>query len=373
MILRELEQVINGKIHSGKVIILLGPRQAGKTTLLNKIIKQNNENVLMLNADDPTVLQLLDRPNSVEIENIIGENSIVLIHEAQRVHEIGITAKIIADQFKHVQLIMSGSSSFELTQHTNEPLTGRKWTYKLWPISWNEWQNHVGYLKSEQDLENRLVLGFYPDVLNNPTNSTEVLSELTDSYLYKDILMYSNLKKPLGIKKLLQALAYQVGNEVSLRELSEIVGIDPKTIDKYIDVLEKSFVVFRLNPLSRNLRNEIKTNRKIYFYDNGIRNSIIGQLQALSVRNDAGQLWENFLMSERVKRIHYSRLIVNTYFWRTNRQQEIDYVEEINGSFYAYEFKWNPKRKVRFPDNFTKSYDAETKIISRNNYRELIG
>lgn len=372
MIDRQVKQLIVERLFKGKVIILLGPRQVGKTTLLNQLLSQWNDRLLNLNADDPIVLKLLDRPNTAQIRQIIGNNSIVFIDEAQRINEIGLTSKIIVDQFNSIQLILSGSSAFELSQQTHEPLTGRKWTFKLWPVSWQEWEGHIGFVGAEQDLDNRLVFGFYPEVLMNPADANRILFELTESYLYKDILMYANIKRPLEIQKLLQALAYQVGNEVSYRELSELVGIDPKTIDKYIDVLEKAYVVFRLNPLSRNLRNEIKSNRKIYFYDNGIRNALIGQLQPLSTRNDVGQLWENFLISERMKKIAYSSTIVNSYFWRTIRQQEIDYVEEIDGHFYAYEFKWNIRKKPTFPKPFLDFYGTENKVINRDNFREFL-
>lgn len=373
MITRVLKQNIESKLFKGKAIILLGPRQTGKTTLLHLILKNQKEAALILNGDDPITMQLLNRPNTKQIEQIIGKNRIIFIDEAQRINEIGLTAKIIVDQFPSVQLIMSGSSSFELTQQMHEPLTGRKWTFYLWPISWQEWVNHIGYVDSEQDIENRLVFGFYPDVVKNLGESGDILRELTDSYLYKDVLIYGNLKKPDEIQKLLQALAFQVGNEVSYRELGEMVGVDPKTIERYIGVLEKAFVIFRLNAFSRNLRNEIKTNRKIYFYDNGIRNALIGMLQPIAVRQDIGPLWENFLISERLKLLSYSNSMANTYFWRTTQQQEVDYIEEVEGKIYGYEFKWNDKRKFKFPKTFVNAYNAENRIISRKNFREFIG
>ena len=278
----------------------------------------------------------------------------------------------MVDQLPEVQVILSGSSAFELANHTNEPLTGRKWTYQLWPGSWQEWQDHVGYVKAEQDLENRLVFGFYPDVLNHPHEAEIVLKELTESYLYKDVLIFGNLKKPIEIQKLVRALAYQLGNEVSNSELGQIVGVDPKTIDRYITILEQAKVVYRLAPLSRNLRNEIKSNRKVYFYDNGVRNAIIGQLQPLAIRQDIGALWENFLMSERLKVVQYHQLNLNSYFWRTRQQQEVDYVEEKNGKFFGYEFKWNERRKVKFPKTFTEAYNANNLIINRSNFRDFI-
>ena len=271
-----------------------------------------------------------------------------------------------------MQLILSGSSSFDLYSKANEPLTGRKWTFNLWPVSWEEWQNHVGYVKAEQDVENRLVFGFYPDVLNHEENPEQVLAELAESYLYKDILMFEGLKKPTAIKKLLQALAFQVGSEVSLQELGQTIGIDPKTVNVYIDILEKAYIIFRLTPISRNLRNEIKAKNKVYFCDNGIRNAVIGQLQPLAIRQDIGILWENFMVSERVKQISINNYLRNYYFWRTTQQQEVDYIEEVNGEFFAYEFKWSEKKKIKFPKTFSNNYKSVDKGINKSNFREFV-
>jgi hypothetical protein len=372
MIPRDIKTQIEEKLFKNKAIIITGPRQTGKTTLINNILQPYQQHTLYLDGDDPTVIKLLDRPNTEQIKQLIGNNKIVFIDEAQRINDVGITAKIIVDQLKDKQVVVSGSSSFELTQQTHEPLTGRKWTFNLWPVSWNEWQYYTGFLKAEQDLENRIVFGLYPDVLNNREEAVRVLKELTDSYLYKDVLMYGAIKKPGEIKNLLQALAYQIGNEVSYRELSSIVGIDPKTIAKYIDILEKAFVIIKLTPFSRNLRNEIKSNHKIYFYDNGIRNALIGQLQPLSIRQDTGALWENFLISERKKRLTYTHALTNSYFWRTTQQQEIDYIEETEGNIYGYEFKWNPKNKAKFPKTFVDKYQATCHVVHRDNFRDFI-
>ena len=372
MIARDVESQIQKKIFDKKAIILAGPRQVGKTTLINQLLNNYKDETLFLNGDDPTVRQMLDMPNTEQLRQIIGKNKIVFIDEAQRIPDIGLTSKIIVDQFQPVQLILSGSSAFELAQQTNEPLTGRKWSYHLWPVSWQEWQNHVGYVKAEQDLENRLVFGFYPDVLNRPNEQAEVLKELTESYLYKDILIYGNIKKPDLVQKLVQALAHQVGNEVVYKELGEITGMDPKTVGHYIEVLEKAFVIFRLPSFSRNLRDEIKTNRKIYFYDNGIRNAVIGQLQPVSTRQDIGALWENFLMSERIKLLDYNKIQTQKYFWRTKQHQEIDYVEEREGIIYGFEFKWNPKSTIRFSQTFTEAYNSVNKGITRDNFREFV-
>ena len=372
MITRTQSAEIERTFFKGKAIIVSGARQVGKTTMLENMLQKYHDQLLTLDGDDITIQDLLNRPNTQQIKQIIGGKRIVFIDEAQRIPNIGLTSKILTDKFKDVQLIMSGSSSFDLFSKVNEPLTGRKWTFNLWPVSWREWQEHVGYVKAEQDIENRMVFGFYPDVLNHEENPGLVLSELAESYLYKDILMYEGLKKPTVIKKLLKALAYQVGSEVSLQELGQTVGIDPKTVNTYIDILEKAFIIFRLTPLSRNLRNEIKAKNKVYFYDNGIRNAVIGQLQPLAIRQDVGILWENFMVSERVKQISLNKDLRNYFFWRTTQQQEIDYVEEVNGKYFAYEFKWNTKRKFKFPKTFSNNYLSTNKGINRGNFREFV-
>lgn len=371
-----IERYLSGEIEKlffkGKTIILLGARQVGKTTLLENILKNREGEYLHLDGDDIIVQDLLTRPNTQQIKQIIGRHKIVYIDEAQRIPDIGITSKIIHDKFGDVQLILSGSSSFELSGKINESLTGRKWSFQLWPVSWEEWQHHIGYVKADQDLENRLVFGFYPDVLNHEDQPQLALTELADSYLYKDILMYEGLKKPAVLKRLVQALSFQVGSEVSLQELGQVVGIDPKTVNNYIDILEKAFIVFRLSPLSRNLRNEIKSKNKIYFYDNGIRNAVIGQLQPVATRQDIGILWENFLISERLKQISQKKDLRNYYFWRTTQQQEVDYIEEVEGKFFAYEFKWKEKKQIRLPKTFTNHYHSVDTGIHRKNFRDFV-
>lgn len=370
MIGRILEQKIVQKLNKGKAIILIGPRQTGKTTLINSVLK--NKDHLFLDGDDSTVRSLLIDPNTEELKSIVGNNTIVFIDEAQRIENIGLTLKIITDQFKHVQVLVSGSSAFELNNQTSEPLTGRKWEYKLYPISWQELENDIGYVKSEQQLQLRILYGMYPDVINNIGDEVEVLKELTNSYLYKDILAFSGIRKPQVLEKLLRALALQIGSEVSYNELAQLVGVDKNTISNYIDILEKGYVVFRLASFSRNLRNEIKTNQKIYFYDTGVRNAIIGNFNALDSRSDKGGLWENFLISERIKKISYDNALANSYFWRTKQQQEIDYVEEVSGNLTGYEFKWNPKAKAKLPKSFMEAYSSKIEVIHRDNFREFV-
>jgi predicted AAA+ superfamily ATPase len=361
---------IGEKLHKGKVIIVIGPRQVGKTTLINELLK--SESFLFLDGDDPTVRELLNSPNTEQLKSILGNYSLVFIDEAQRIKDIGITLKIIHDRFKDVQLLVSGSSSFELSGLTQEPLTGRKWTFFLYPISWEEWEKQVGYVRAEQSIEERLVFGMYPEILTNVPDQKELLLELSESYLYKDIFSLGLIKKPDAIHRLLQALAYQVGNEVSFNELSNLLKIDVKTVINYIELLEQAFVVFRLGTFSRNLRNEIKTNKKIYFYDNGVRNALINNFQPVSLRNDIGALWENFLISERMKFLEYHKMNREVFFWRTKFQQEIDFVETFDGKVLGFEFKWNPKQKATFPPSFIESYQAETKVIHRDNFREFV-
>lgn len=370
MISRIIQAKVQAKMGRGKAIIILGPRQVGKTTLIRQILEK--ETYLFLDGDDPTVRNLLTNPNTEQLKSIIGNNKIVFIDEAQRIENIGITLKIITDQLKEVQLLVSGSSAFEINNKLNEPLTGRKWEYQLFPISWKELEDNIGFVKAEQQLEIRVTYGMYPDVINSIGNEAEVLKQLTDSYLYKDILAFSGIRKPDILEKLLQALALQIGNEVSYNELSQLIGIDKNTVSNYIDILEKAFVIFKLKSFSRNLRNEIKTNQKIYFYDTGIRNMVIGNFNALDLRQDKGTLWENFLIVERMKKNSYDGSLAKPFFWRTVQQQEIDYVEEKAGKITGYEINWNPKAKVKIPVVFKETYAAEVIVLTRENFKPFL-
>lgn len=369
MFARTIEKRIREKINSGKAIVIVGARQVGKTTLIKKIL--DGLNYLFLDADDPTIRSLLSNPNTEQLRTIIAHNKIVFLDEAQRIPGIGLTLKIITDQFKDVQLFVSGSSSFDLGNECNEPLTGRKWEYEMFPITWEEYEARIGFLKSEQQLENRLLFGFYPEVINNQGNEKETLKNLVNSYLYRDILAFSDIRKPEVLEKLLQTLALQMGNEVNYNELSQIVGINKITVQKYIEILEKGYIVFRLHSFSRNLRDEIKQNRKIFFYDNGIRNMILGNFNPLDLRIDKGPLWENFLVSERLKQNIYKDTFSKMYFWRTKQQQEIDFVEERNGRFFGFEFKWGAK-SAKLPKTFTDTYKAEASLVNRINFRDFV-
>lgn len=370
MISRQLFLPINRRFYTGKAIILTGPRQVGKTTLIRELIAK--EDFLFLDGDDITVRNLLSDINTERLRLLIGNKKIVFIDESQRIENIGLASKIIVDQIKTTQLILSGSSSFDINEKLSESLTGRKWTFNLWPISWVEWMNYKGYVTAEQSIESRLIYGFYPDVLNHPNDQETIISELVSSYLFKDVIAYDKIRKSNTILKLVQALAYQVGSEVNYSELAKLIGLDAKTVAYYIDILEKAFVVFSLKSFSNNHRNEIKKGMKIYFFDNGIRNAIIGNFNDVSNRTDVGTLWENFLISERYKQISYSKKIIQSYFWRNTQQQEIDYIEQRGDKIKAYEFKWNPNKKVKFSTTFTKIYPAETRVISRDNFLDFV-
>ena len=370
MYTRYLCDIVKKRIGTGKAIVVIGPRQVGKTTLIESILKTRD--YLLLDGDDPKTRSLLTEPNTEEIRTILGKYKFVFIDEAQRIRGIGLTMKIITDRFKNVQLFASGSSSFDLSNIINEPLTGRKWEYQLFPISWEEYEKHHGHLFAEQQLENRLLYGFYPDVLNNSGDEINVLRNLVNSYLYRDILSYSDIRKPEVLDKLVQALALQIGSEVNYSELAQIVNVDKNTISKYIDILQKGYIVFKLSCFSRNVRNEIKTNKKIYFYDNGIRNMVIGNFNPIDLRTDKGALWENFLISERLKQNEYKQSLARIYFWRTKQQQEVDFVEEKSGEIFGYEFKWNKKRNSKLPKTFTETYNAKSSVIDKNNFREFV-
>jgi len=370
MINRVINELIEKRLNSGKAIVLLGPRQVGKTTLINEFLKQRE--FLFLNGDDADHRELLENAGTTKLKSVIGDHKFIFIDEAQRIKGVGIIAKLIIDHFKDVQLFISGSSALEINDRMQEPLTGRKFEYFLFPISWEELERHVGYLESNAQLEERLIYGMYPDVINQRHDAREVLKQLTSSYLYKDILSITGIKKPDLLDKLLKALALQLGSEVSYNELSRLLEVDKLTISKYIDLLEKLFIIFRLNSFSRNQRNEIKHNRKIYFYDNGIRNTIINNLNPIELRSDKGALWENFLISERIKLQQYHKLYSNNYFWRTIQKQEIDFIEERDGQIYAFEFKWNKRPKDKIPSSFIREYDAIGHIVDKQNFREFI-
>jgi predicted AAA+ superfamily ATPase len=372
MIKRFLTDILLSKLFKGKAIILMGARQVGKTTLLRSMCNEENA-VLWLNGDELDVQELFANASSDRLESIFANNKIIIIDEAQRIADIGIRLKLITDYIPGIQLIATGSSSFELANRVNEPLTGRKWEYKMFPLSFGEMVAHHGLLKEKRLLKHRMIYGYYPDIVNSLGEEKEILKQLSDSYLYKDILMWEQIQKPDKLLKLLQALAYQVGSQVSYNELGQLCGLDSKTVEKYILLLEQTFIIFRLGSFSRNLRNELKSSKKIYFYDNGIRNALIANFAEIESRNDVGALWENFLIAERIKYLNYNKKWVNSWFWRTKEQKEIDFIEESDGEISAYEFKWNENKKPKLPISFTKAYpESSYQIIDPQNFEDFI-
>lgn len=370
MFTRQLQKNIEKRLDSSKAIIMLGPRQVGKTTLIKSIIK--DKTFLFLDGDDPTVRKTLADINTEQLRSLLGNQTLLYIDEAQRIDNIGLTLKIIIDQLKNVQVLVTGSSAFELNNQIQETLTGRKWQFELFPFSWQELEDEVGYLKAQQQLETRLVYGFYPEVVTSLGDEQDILTEITNSYLFKDILALTGIRKPEVLEKLLRALALQIGSEVSYNELAQTVGVDKNTINTYIELLIQSYVVFKLPSFSKNLRNEIKNNQKIYFYDVGIRNAVIGNFSPLVLRQDIGYLWENFLLAERMKQLKYAKSNATMYFWRTRQQQEIDYIEVASDQITAFEFKYNPKAKAKIPKTFTRTYETEVQIITTQNFRDFV-
>ena len=371
MISRIIYKSLNDELFTKKALLVLGPRQAGKTTLLRTLISNRPELSVWLNCDEPDVRSILQSPTSSLLSNLVGNATLVVIDEAQRVKNIGLTLKLITDQLTTVQLIATGSSSLELANEINEPLTGRKIEYLLLPFSTEELIEDHGLLEERRLLSQRLIYGMYPDVVNNPSKEQRILQNLSGSYLYKDVFRFQDIRKPEILETLLEALALQVCSEVSYHELAQTVGVDAATVRRYIDLLEKAFVIFRLRSFSRNLRNELKKSRKIYFYDNGIRNAIINNFQPVDLRPDRGALWENFMVSERQKYLYFHELYSNRYFWRTKQQQEIDYLEDRDGQLFAYEFKWNSKSSSisRLSKTFLNAYPNSTlRVITPENY-----
>lgn len=355
-----------------KIIVILGSRQVGKTTLVKSILELYPDS-LFLNCDEPDVRVDLTDVTSTQLRHLIGGKKLVVIDEAQRVNNIGLTLKLMVDNIPGIQIIATGSSSFDLSGKVYEPLTGRQLVYRMFPFSTPELARHFGEREEKRLLERRLIFGMFPDIVNNPGEEERFLFNLSESFLFKDILKLNGIRKPEALEKLLIALALQVGSEVSINELSQTVGIDFQTATRYLELLEKTFVIFTLRSFRRNLRSELKKSRKIYFWDNGVRNSIVKNFNPISLRTDAGALWENFMVSERLKLMYYSETPFRSWFWRTAQQQEIDYIEESRGEISAFELVWSPAAKRKISKTFSSTYPgAKLTIINRENYFEFV-
>ena len=373
MIKRELESTIKPLLGSKKAIVVMGARQVGKSTLLTSMLEGRND-VMWLNGDDPDVQSLFSEMTSTRIRTILASHRILVVDEAQRIADIGLRLKLITDQVADVQVIATGSSSFNLGRKVNEPLTGRKREFRLFPVTFGEMAAHTNLLEELRLIPHRMLFGYYPEVVCTPGEERTILKELADSYLYRDILSLDGINKPDKLVKLLQALAFQLGSQVSYNEVGQLVGLDSKTVERYIDILEKSYIIFRLGSFSRNLRNELKSSRKVYFWDMGIRNAVIGNFSQIESRTDTGALWENFVIAERMKRLTYQDSFAHSWFWRTQQQSEIDYIEEEDGKLSAYEFKWNEhKANAKCPSAFATAYpEATFKVITPHNVDEFL-
>ena len=373
MIIKRIEQLnIEKALFKGKIIILYGARQVGKTTLVKEIQKNYSDNSIYLNCDEPDIRDALTDKTSTELRAFFGNKKLVILDEAQQIKNIGHTLKLVFDSFPEIQILATGSSAFELSDKISEPLTGRKREFFLYPFSFEELLSVYSELEMNRLLERRMIYGMYPEIVLKEENIDINLKSLARSYSYKDILKHQNIKNPELLEKLLQALALQIGNEVSYNELSNLLGVDKKTIASYIQILEKSFIIFRIGPFSRNLRSELKRLRKIYFYDLGIRNALINNLNPLNLRQDVGGIWENFIIAERKKFLSNNGFDRQSYFWRTLQKQEIDYIEEYDGVLSAFEIKWKTN-KIHVPKAFSVSYPkTKVKLINSTNYKSFI-
>lgn len=375
--IREIQESILKALVPNKVVVLLGARRIGKTILLGQIIEKLNEEHLLLNGEDFSVQEVLQRRSVQNYKNMLGNKRLLVIDEAQKIPEIGQILKLIVDSVEGIRIIATGSSAFDLEKYTGEPLTGRKKTFFLFPLSETEFNQSENIFEKKDNLRQRLIYGNYPEIsqINDMSEKGLYLKEILHSYLLKDILAFENIQNTDKIFNLLRLVAFQVGSEVSNQELATQLSMSKNTVEKYLDLLSKVFVLHKVGGFSRNLRKEITKNNKWYFYDNGIRNILIANLNPVEGRNDIGQLWENYIISERLKFQNYSKMIVNNYFWRTYDQQEIDWVEESGGKLTGYEFKWNEnqKKKTKIPKSWTENYkEAEFEIITPQNYMEWI-
>ena len=371
---RYLENRTNAMFMKGKVFVLYGPRRIGKTELLKKIIAEFKGEVYSGTGDNLELREILSSQNLNSIITRFGKYDLIFIDEAQRIPEIGFGLKLLVDHFPEKMIVVSGSSSFDLSNKIGEPLTGRNITRILYPLSVYELFAQKGGMNVIEQLENLLIFGGYPEVLNARTfeDKMEYLISLRDSYLFKDVLELENIRNPLKLTELLKLLAFQIGNVVSLNELGNNIGIAKQSVERYLDLLEKAFIIKRVNGFSRNLRKEVIKSSRYYFWDVGIRNALINNFNSLNQRNDVGMLWENFLFMERLKTKHYKRIFSNDYFWRTYDQQEIDLIEERNGKLFAFEFKYSPKN-AKVPKAWRNAYpDSEFQVISKDNFLEFL-
>lgn len=369
-LVRDIAQNIQNKLQANKVVIIFGARRVGKTMLVKEILNTLNEPVLILNGEDINVHDKLSIRSAENYRQLLGSYKFLYIDEVQKIPEIGLKLKLMIDEIEGLKIIISGSSSLDIHNNAGEPLTGRKYSFNLFALSENEYNQVENKIVKTNKLKERLIFGNYPELFHLPNKQDKIdyLNEMVSSYLLKDILMYENIKNSQKIFNLLRLIAFQIGGEVSLQELGNQLGISKNTVEKYLDLLSKVFILHKVEGFSRNLRKEITKNSRWYFLDNGIRNAIIANFNPIESRNDIGALWENYMISERLKYLEYKKISSNNYFWRTYNQQEIDWVEERDGGLFGYEFKWK-EEKVKIPSLWQSTYpNATFEVINQYNF-----
>ena len=357
-----------------KVLIILGPRRCGKTTLIKKFLEKVKEKFLFVNGEDITVKNYLNSESIEKLKSFVGKNKLLVVDEAQKIKNIGINLKLIVDHIEDIKVIVTGSSSFDLANTTGEPLTGRKYTLRLFPLAQIELSSIENLHETKANLEARLLYGSYPEVVitKDDLERERYLKEMVNSYLLKDILELEGVKYSDKIVRLLQLLAFQIGKEVSYNELGTQLSMSKNTVERYLDLLEKAFVIYKLKGFSRNLRKGITKNHRYNFYDNGIRNALINNFNLLEIRNDVGALFENYIITERIKKQEYKEIFSNNYFWRTYQGQEIDFVEERKGKLFGFEIKWQSSRLKKLTEWLNAYKNSSLKLINRENYLEFI-
>lgn len=367
MIKRVIEERVNNALAKKKAVTIMGPRQVGKSTLATSVIPQDAK-ILEINGDNTDVRTMFVNVDEAKMRILIGNRNFLFVDEAQKIENVGNMLKIVAEKFNDVRIVVTGSSAFKLAAAVNESLTGRKREFKLYPFSFKEMADHTSVIDEQRMLDHRLIYGYYPEVVTSPGDEKEVLKELIDSYLYKDVMEENNIAKPDKLVKLVQALAFQIGSTISANELAGLVGVDAKTIERYLDILEKSYIIYTLPSYSKNQRNELKFSRKVYFWDMGIRNGVIGNMAPVTLRSpeELGHMWENFIITERIKRNEYAgRTFVKHYFWRTQQKKEIDLIEIEDGVMTGFEIKKKEGKRVSAPSSFTEAYpDAKFECIT---------
>lgn len=376
IIRRAIERQLLNSLKPNKVVLLLGARRVGKTIFLKEMIKNHfHEPVLFLNGEDIATLAVLEQRTVENYKRLLGETKLFIIDEAQKIPDIGLILKLMVDHLEGIRIIATGSSVFDISNKLGEPLTGRKSTLMLFPFAQMEYSQYENHFETKARLEGRLIYGCYPELTAMPANKDKALylNELVQSYLLKDILAFEGVRNSSKMIQLLRLIAFQVGKEVSLEEIGKQLSMSRNTVERYLDLLSKVFVVYKLPGFSRNLRSEVTKTSRWYFYDNGIRNALILNFNPLELRNDIGELWENYVLSERIKYQHYHSMIVNNYFWRTYQQQEIDWIEEYDGKLHAFEIKWNTKKDAHQPSAWANAYPESTfKLINPQNYLDWI-